>query len=76
MSNLPEKEVTKHDLASLATGLANAKASRERDASDITAQIEKLTRERSDHERAAHIFHVKQMAVRAAIRVMEDHGIA
>lgn len=76
MSNLPEvKDVSRATLNDLGNGIAAAKAGKEREVSDLDAQIEKLQRDKASKAREAHVLDVKQKAIRAAIRVIEDSGI-
>lgn len=71
MSNLP----TRTELTRVASNIAAVKSGHEKEVADIERQIEKLHADKAAALNLAFVADVKQKAIRAAIRVMEDHGV-
>lgn len=71
MSNLPSR----NDLSRIAGGFNEVKINHEKVVADIDKQIADLLKAKADAEHQAFIAAVKQKALRAAVRVMEDEGV-
>ena len=71
MSNLPSR----NDLSRIAGGFNEIKTNHEKAVADLDRQIGDLLKAKAAAEHDAWVAGVKQKALRAAVRVMEDEGV-